>query len=453
MTGARHAGRSPWPAPRIVHEVLRSAGRPLDGATRSLMEARFGHDFGSVRVHADERAAESAQAVQAKAYAVGNDVVFNRGEYRPGSVAGLGSLAHELAHVVQQQGAARGGTLEVQGSGNGQEREASAAAAGLMGGGAGVRPAGGPLRLQRQEAGTSLPPLTGETGNALMDSLGASITLDAFASDSAMLTSDHSTRLDQYKKQITALLRQYPDSYMAVVGHTDATDTEKHNEKLGQDRADAVVAALTSGDNALPPAIMRGFSMGERSLLVKTQGREARNRRVEIQFHARRLFNLPPAQLNPPGQIAPGGFGGITQGGERPGFGYRPGGFGPGPGYGGGFQPIPKVNIPNREWLKNALENDSIIRSLPQGIRGKAVDALKDADEKVAEKIIDSLPLDGKAKAALQAVVKSLLEMAKGKTFTPPTPQPPQYQQPPSVTPNFPSAPGQVIIPGPTWRF
>jgi hypothetical protein len=89
-------------APPIVHQVLRSPGRPLDSATRASLEQRFGHDFGKVRIHADERAAESARAVNAKAYAAGNDVVFNRGEYQPRSAAGLGLLAHELAHVVQQ---------------------------------------------------------------------------------------------------------------------------------------------------------------------------------------------------------------------------------------------------------------------------------------------------------------------------------------------------------------
>src|SRR6266446_3042495 len=68
-------------APPIVHQVLRSPGRSLDSATCAAMERRFGHDFGQVRIHADERAAESARAVNAKAYAVGNDIVFNSGEY------------------------------------------------------------------------------------------------------------------------------------------------------------------------------------------------------------------------------------------------------------------------------------------------------------------------------------------------------------------------------------
>ena len=92
----------------VVDEVLHSAGRPLDRSVRSLMESRLGHDFSQVRVHSDARADESVRAVQARAYTVGRDVVFGAGEYRPDSTAGQRLLAHELVHVVQQGGAAKG---------------------------------------------------------------------------------------------------------------------------------------------------------------------------------------------------------------------------------------------------------------------------------------------------------------------------------------------------------
>jgi hypothetical protein len=90
-------------APPIVGEVLRSSGKPLDGDTLSFFEPRFEHDFSGVRVHADARAAESAQAVGALAYTVGPNIVFNREQYRPGSPEGTRLLAHELTHVVQQR--------------------------------------------------------------------------------------------------------------------------------------------------------------------------------------------------------------------------------------------------------------------------------------------------------------------------------------------------------------
>jgi hypothetical protein len=89
--------------PSIVHDVLRSSGRPLDAETRAFMEPRLGHDFSGVRVHTDAKASESAQAVNALAYTVGRNVVFRTGQFTPESVAGKHLLAHELAHTIQQQ--------------------------------------------------------------------------------------------------------------------------------------------------------------------------------------------------------------------------------------------------------------------------------------------------------------------------------------------------------------
>jgi hypothetical protein len=89
-------------APPIVNEVLRSPGQRLDPNTRAFMEPRFGQNFGQVRVHADERAAESARAVDALAYTVGRDIVFDAGRYAPQTQSGQRLLAHELAHVTQQ---------------------------------------------------------------------------------------------------------------------------------------------------------------------------------------------------------------------------------------------------------------------------------------------------------------------------------------------------------------
>jgi hypothetical protein len=89
----------------VVHEVLRSAGAPLDAATRAFFEPRFGHDFSRVRVHADDRAAVSAQAVNALAYTVGFNIVFGSGQYSGGTRAGRQLLAHELVHVMQQDAA------------------------------------------------------------------------------------------------------------------------------------------------------------------------------------------------------------------------------------------------------------------------------------------------------------------------------------------------------------
>lgn len=99
--GARASGPA---AAAAVQSTLAEGGAPLEPATRQFMESRFGHDFGSVRIHADAQAAASAQSVGARAYTVGEDLVFNRGQYEPATPAGRHLLAHELAHVVQQGG-------------------------------------------------------------------------------------------------------------------------------------------------------------------------------------------------------------------------------------------------------------------------------------------------------------------------------------------------------------
>jgi Domain of unknown function (DUF4157) len=92
-------------APPIVQEVLRSPGEPLPAATLAFFEAKLAHDFSTIRVHANDRAAESAHAIQARAYTVGHNIVFGAKQYQPGTVDGRRLLAHELAHVVQQASA------------------------------------------------------------------------------------------------------------------------------------------------------------------------------------------------------------------------------------------------------------------------------------------------------------------------------------------------------------
>jgi hypothetical protein len=88
--------------PLSVHETLRSPGQPLNRDTRAFMEPRLGQDFSNVRIHSNVKAAESAQAIDAQAYTVGQDVAFAMGKYKPDTNTGKSLLAHELAHVVQQ---------------------------------------------------------------------------------------------------------------------------------------------------------------------------------------------------------------------------------------------------------------------------------------------------------------------------------------------------------------
>lgn len=105
---ARDQARQALSAPADRSAPLRAltphgsgAGVALAPEERAFMEPRFGYDFADVRIHSDERAAQSADAVGARAFTHGTDIVFGRDQYRRG---GRALLAHELSHVVQQAG-------------------------------------------------------------------------------------------------------------------------------------------------------------------------------------------------------------------------------------------------------------------------------------------------------------------------------------------------------------
>jgi hypothetical protein len=148
----RASGRGPETAPPIVNEVLRSPGQPLDAPTRAFFELRFGHDFSKVRVHSDARANESARAVNAFAYTVGRDIVFSDGLYNVNNRTGQQLLAHELTHVVQQQGRSHtGNPLRVGPSTDPCEREAEHATSAAAGGEAFSSAGRASGMIQRQE--------------------------------------------------------------------------------------------------------------------------------------------------------------------------------------------------------------------------------------------------------------------------------------------------------------
>jgi hypothetical protein len=112
-----------------VHDVVSSGGSPLEAGVRSDMEGRFGQDFSDVRVHTGSPAHDSAKSVNAQAYTVGSNIVFQRDKYDPSSDSGKHMLAHELTHVVQQrsgpvEGTDTGGGVKVSDPSDRFEREA-----------------------------------------------------------------------------------------------------------------------------------------------------------------------------------------------------------------------------------------------------------------------------------------------------------------------------------------
>ena len=89
--------------PPVVYETLRSQGQPLESQTLRFMESRFARDFGHVQIHTGTEAATSALSINARAYTLGQHIVFGSNQYQPHTRTGQALIAHELTHVVQQQ--------------------------------------------------------------------------------------------------------------------------------------------------------------------------------------------------------------------------------------------------------------------------------------------------------------------------------------------------------------
>jgi hypothetical protein len=156
-------------APSLVREVVNSPGRPLDADTRSFMEPRLGRDLSRVRVHTDQKAAESAQAVSANAYTAGTHLAFAPGLYAPGTSSGRRLMAHELTHVAQQAEGPVAGTpigrgVSVSHPNDSFERSASAGGSELLRSPQsprffrGVKPMGGPVSPRAISVQRDTPP-------------------------------------------------------------------------------------------------------------------------------------------------------------------------------------------------------------------------------------------------------------------------------------------------------
>jgi outer membrane protein OmpA-like peptidoglycan-associated protein len=426
-----------------------SRGRPLPSAVRAQLEPRFGHDFGQVRVHSDEAAATSARALDARAYTVGGDVAFAAGQYAPESAAGRELIAHELAHVVQQ--AHGGATPDAEGRADraaGLALRGSSVDAGALGG----APTG--VQTKPDEPAPEVDIITGADAPVPTAAPSSATVLDGFVRNKSTLTKRHRAGIERLAFSIWLELSLHAEAKatIAISGHTDTTGSEKHNSGLSTARADNAKAALEAAlaKQGIDPAKLgpvTATSHGETKLRVATGDDvdEPGNRRVEIEVTIE--VKAPPPSPDAPAKPAkplPGMPGGPKIW-EVPGLmeeldPARP-------------PTVPRAPKSEGEWLEQALKRDPLLKKLPKWARDKAIGALKDADEKAADAIIDAIPFgDDEYKQAAKAAMKALLQTLKGRKFKPPPERPgtlPEDLPPPS----FPKAEGEMIFKLPPIRW
>ena len=87
-------------------QSARGSGQSLDANLQRSMGQAMGADFSGVKVHTDSQSDQLNKSIQAKAFTTGQDVFFRQGAYEPSSQGGQELIAHELTHVVQQNGGA-----------------------------------------------------------------------------------------------------------------------------------------------------------------------------------------------------------------------------------------------------------------------------------------------------------------------------------------------------------
>lgn len=101
-----------FPATDSNIQSIEGSGKPLSRSERSFFESRFGEDFSDVRIHNDSRATSITRSINARAFTLGQNVVFGTGEYSLDSATGKKLLAHELTHVVQQRDTKKDSSVE-----------------------------------------------------------------------------------------------------------------------------------------------------------------------------------------------------------------------------------------------------------------------------------------------------------------------------------------------------
>lgn len=270
--------RTPAPSSDSPIQKAGSQGQPLPESERAFFESRLGQELGDVRIHTDVRAAKQAEQLDARAFTLGQDIVFGAGQYAPHTDEGKRLLAHELTHIVQQESMASG-------KAGGAISNATIMRAPKLG-------KQEKLAEQVSFSGSKIPkPQVIRTAHGIAATV-------YFGQDSFLLESANFKAVEQLSEE----LRFFLEPTVTVDGHASTEDTDPYNLELSEKRRQAVIAVLKS--KAKDKVTFSGTAYGETKPAVEETAQEqaeleqqrTRNRRVEIMILPSARFGLgkPP---------------------------------------------------------------------------------------------------------------------------------------------------------------
>jgi outer membrane protein OmpA-like peptidoglycan-associated protein len=255
-------------------QSLKGGGQPLSEKERSFFEPRFDRDFSQVRMHTDTRAAESAREVNARAFTVGQDVVFGAREYDLSAASGRHLMAHELTHVLQQGAFSEGpeNTTPIMRVPEASDSET--------------------LTERLNILGSNIPsPIVTRTPGAMAATV-------YFGQDNSLLDASNFAAVRELATQIRLMYRPT----IVVEGHASTEGEEAYNLRLSELRRQMVIAILSAGSRnrlqvggqaygesmpALPETAQRGTEL---------ERQRAQNRRVEITIVTTPILNTEEPQ-------------------------------------------------------------------------------------------------------------------------------------------------------------
>jgi len=265
--------------PPIVESALQRGGQPLAPEIRRALEPALGQSLEDIHVHQGNEATESAQAVGARAYTAGRDLVFGQGQYQPQTAAGRKLLVHELGHALQQRAAGL------------NQSSAQKSAGGIM-----RAPLPGADKPSFSLLSSQIPaPSVQRIGSTIVATF-------YFGQNYFLLDSRNLAALDKLGDELQFIL----DPIISIDGYASSEGTDKYNQELSENRRTTVKSLL--GLKVMGTATYGGEGHGEQSPAVPEDAKDATelesqralNRRVTVAVSPSHAAAAPPTQQRRP---------------------------------------------------------------------------------------------------------------------------------------------------------